>query len=511
MIVFSWLERPEVQGVISMIFKILDILRIVVPIGLIVMTTLDVMKKVINPEDKDGQKKIMIRAIAALIVFLIPTFIRIVFKIMDVDIDNLSIEGNSKIETSTPTPRPTSTSTIIITPTPTTSPKQDILNNLTITNCPSSSKVYNNADRIVLDTNIPSSYSGSIDWKIKDGNEFVDLLAYNKNTSAIIELSNITTKGSATIEVSAGGKKSTCVLNYDKKKLNSVSITTCPALTSYYYPGDKINLKTDIPNDFNEKIEWQNDNSTDVKLEVSSNKKEANVTILNQPQTGYFTVTVLAGSTAKTCLIKVSAVKELKITNCPSNSQVFNIGDRVELNTNLPTDYSGKYAWGAGNNNDKVNIVPFNNGRSAEIKILKSSSDGYIYVAVSADSDAKSASCKINIKNVTPTPKITPVLVTPTPVPTKKPSTSTPTASPTPTPTSTPSPTPSVKISCSPLNNPYLENASAQFCNDIYTSYQMLINGATTKIQTGRYNRYYGCIKVSSSGKYNVYECQKVS
>ena len=66
-----------------MIKTILDILRIVVPIGLIVMTTMDIIKKVINPDDKEGQKKIMYRAIGALIVFFIPTFIRITFKVID--------------------------------------------------------------------------------------------------------------------------------------------------------------------------------------------------------------------------------------------------------------------------------------------------------------------------------------------------------------------------------------------------------------------------------------------
>ena len=85
---WSWCSGTNsLQPVFHMIKTILDILRIVVPIGLIVMTTFDVMKKVINPDDKDGQKKIMIRAIAALIVFLIPTFIRISFKVIDWGLD----------------------------------------------------------------------------------------------------------------------------------------------------------------------------------------------------------------------------------------------------------------------------------------------------------------------------------------------------------------------------------------------------------------------------------------
>lgn len=83
LISWDWCSQSGVQGVFHLIKEVLDVLRIVVPIGLIVMTTLDIIKKVINPDDKDGQKTIMIRAIAALIVFLIPAMIRITFKVID--------------------------------------------------------------------------------------------------------------------------------------------------------------------------------------------------------------------------------------------------------------------------------------------------------------------------------------------------------------------------------------------------------------------------------------------
>lgn len=85
---WNWCNRCGVQGIFNVIKEILNIIRIIVPIALIVMTTIDVTKKVINPEDKDGQKKIMTRAIAALIVFLIPTFIRITFKVIDWGLGN---------------------------------------------------------------------------------------------------------------------------------------------------------------------------------------------------------------------------------------------------------------------------------------------------------------------------------------------------------------------------------------------------------------------------------------
>lgn len=83
---FSWdwcSGEHSFANVFAMLKQILNILRIIVPIALVVMTTLDITKNVINPDDKDGQKKIMIRAIAALIVFLVPTMIKLTFRVID--------------------------------------------------------------------------------------------------------------------------------------------------------------------------------------------------------------------------------------------------------------------------------------------------------------------------------------------------------------------------------------------------------------------------------------------
>lgn len=72
-----------VKPIFDIIKTVLTIIRIVVPIGLIVLTTFDVIKKVIDPNEKEGQKKVMLRAISALIVFLIPTVINIAISIID--------------------------------------------------------------------------------------------------------------------------------------------------------------------------------------------------------------------------------------------------------------------------------------------------------------------------------------------------------------------------------------------------------------------------------------------
>lgn len=80
---WNWCTQEGVTNLLSFVKAIINIIRIIVPIALIVLTSVDIMNKVINPDDKEGQKKIMNRALAALIIFLIPTFIKLSFKIID--------------------------------------------------------------------------------------------------------------------------------------------------------------------------------------------------------------------------------------------------------------------------------------------------------------------------------------------------------------------------------------------------------------------------------------------
>ena len=101
---FNWFETQEVQNVLNTVMTILGIIRIVVPIALIAMTTIDITKNVINPDDKDGQKKIMIRAIAALLVFLSPIIINLVLNFIGIDTSKLGgINSNFESKDITPT------------------------------------------------------------------------------------------------------------------------------------------------------------------------------------------------------------------------------------------------------------------------------------------------------------------------------------------------------------------------------------------------------------------------
>ena len=84
--------KPEIQRILGIAKLIINIIRWIVPIGLIVMTTIDVFKNVINPESKDGMKKIGTRIISAVIVFLVPFILNLVLKLVSV--------GDSSVDTS---------------------------------------------------------------------------------------------------------------------------------------------------------------------------------------------------------------------------------------------------------------------------------------------------------------------------------------------------------------------------------------------------------------------------
>ena len=75
-------KSDGIKNIFSLIKTGLEIMRMIVPIGLVLMTSVDIFKKVINPNDKDGQKKILIRIIAAILVFFVPMMIDFTLRIV---------------------------------------------------------------------------------------------------------------------------------------------------------------------------------------------------------------------------------------------------------------------------------------------------------------------------------------------------------------------------------------------------------------------------------------------
>ena len=369
-IIFSWLQQQGVQKVIEFVYNILKVIRIVVPIGLIIMTTLDITKKVINPNEKDGQKKIMYRAIAALIVFFVPTLINIVFDIGGIKEETLDIENNN----------------INI--------NNNELTKVNIINCPSASKTFQEGDTIILNTDISTNYSNSIIWSVTKGNNYVKVIPNNSNLSANINVSKVEYDTMATIQVVANGKSDTCVINLETFKLDDVKILNCDN-SQRYVVGDLITFNTSIPKSFKGEVKW--DYEKDIMI-IKDNTQKDKVTfeIIKRPETGYSVPGVAAGGKSSACTMNISSVKKLEV-NCPNENTIYHVGDKIYLKSNLPTSYNGSINWNNGTTNPGVfSIKSINNGLEAEVEIINKPNNSYGHVSLIADHD--SLICRIRIE-----------------------------------------------------------------------------------------------------------------
>ena len=368
--------------IIDMIYKVLDIIRIVVPIGLIVMTTLDITKKVINPEDKEGQKKILIRAIAALIVFLLPTIIRIVLRLAGMDQD-IRIDLTHGIITNdfmaTPAPVATVDPNLHIT-------------GFTISGCPNVTKTFHKNEIITLDTTIPSTYTGDIKWSIIGGDKFVSIREMNGGKSAQISVLDVSYSTSATINVIADGKSNSCKINLEKETLSSVKLN-CPSVTKTV--GDKVDVTTNIPKSFTGDISWKVDDTTAAKMIESSDKKNAKVELFTRPKGGTIFITLVAGGAVDTCHINIKSVENLEITNCPNN-RTFHVGDKITLTTNLPSTYKGPIEWTISSLNDAFTITPSASKREAIIEVIDVPTVNRGTAIIAAD--GTSTNCQIKVE-----------------------------------------------------------------------------------------------------------------
>ena len=81
---FNWCNESGVISVFRMLKAVLNVVRLAVPVGLIVWIVIDLMKNVLDPDNKESRKKIVNRLIAAVIVFLIPTIVNLVMGIVDI-------------------------------------------------------------------------------------------------------------------------------------------------------------------------------------------------------------------------------------------------------------------------------------------------------------------------------------------------------------------------------------------------------------------------------------------
>ena len=71
-------NNTVLSGVLPIVKSILLLIQIIVPIALLVAFTIDFVKLSINPEEKDGFRKLLNKVIAAVIIFVIPIIINVI-------------------------------------------------------------------------------------------------------------------------------------------------------------------------------------------------------------------------------------------------------------------------------------------------------------------------------------------------------------------------------------------------------------------------------------------------
>lgn len=74
----SCCSDPGMVSIIDIVRRLMDLFQLIVPIVLLTMLTFQLIKLVMNPEEKNGISKIKNRIIAAVLVFIVPVFINIV-------------------------------------------------------------------------------------------------------------------------------------------------------------------------------------------------------------------------------------------------------------------------------------------------------------------------------------------------------------------------------------------------------------------------------------------------
>ena len=282
-ILFEWLEEPGVIKAIQLVYKIIEVIRIIVPIGLIVMIIFDITKKVINPTEKEGQKKIMIRLLAAIIVFFIPTFINIVFNIAGIDIKDSNINTNgssSNIKTQ----------------------NKESLSGLEILNCPDHSQRHLVGKKITLKTSIPESFKGDVKWTTENDSVFKLDNVSNKNETTI-EILSRPAKGYSMVTVLASGYAKSCLIYIET--VDKLEITNCPTIT--YHVKDKLSLQSNLPFNYIGTSVWDSMTSNNIfKIIPSTDGRSANVEILNIPQNNYAFISLNADGKSVTCRININ-------------------------------------------------------------------------------------------------------------------------------------------------------------------------------------------------------------
>ena len=238
MVLFDLIHSNGVQQVLNLVNKLILIIRWVVPIGLIIMTSIDIFNKIINPDDKDGQRRIMNRFIAAVIVFFLPTIINIIMKLVEIGTDgkvtnNTSQNNTGQNDNNTNNDKPKAT---------------EVPEKVQILNCPSNDKVFDKGDKIIL-----NAKGTNINWVMFSAEQYLDIIPSSDGKSANIIVMDYYAAGYVTVIAQGNTSYEMCKINIRnrEKTQGNVFINNCP--------NDKIRVGDIFTLTTNEDVSWFND------------------------------------------------------------------------------------------------------------------------------------------------------------------------------------------------------------------------------------------------------------
>ena len=369
---FDWANEPGVQKVLELMKTAMNIIRWIVPIGLIVMTSLDLFNKVLKPDDKESQKKIMNRAIAAIIVFFVPTIVSIVMKLVDVgkgETGGTSGGGTSQGGGSG------GTTTVVDKPTK---------NELNIT-CPTTT--YNVGDNFVIKAS--TNNNSDITWTLSDTTN-VRITPNNNGTSALVEIKNYPNDGVFKLTVKGNSITKSCAISVKKPEITgNVTIVDCPTKDKVFKKGDQIVLHATGPNNFYGNLTWFIGEEKIYSYNVNDGGKEIVINILDYEPFGNGIFAVAAGGTTATCSVYIHQSPnidgEVTINNCPYER--VKVGSSFTLSTNNSVS-----SWGGQINSRYIEVID-NKNNTATIRVLEHFSDMLRLPISVRDNEGKMGTC----------------------------------------------------------------------------------------------------------------------
>lgn len=369
-IIADLLNSSGFQAVLNLIENILKIIRWVVPIGLIVMTGVDIFKKVINPNEKEGQKKIMYRIVAAIVIYFIPYLSNILMGLVDIGKNGYSKSG--------------------------TDGGSEVINNgssIDILYCPNSNTKIKVGSSLSLSTTASNDYKGTIEWMKNIDDEYVIITPKNSGQQLDYTIKKYPPNGNFSIMLKDNSDLKQCKINVEQDNIDTnIAILDCPKNDKIFNIGDEIVLTADVVKDYNGALKWSSPATKSINIKQDSTGKKASIRIINYDAKGYEFIVLSNGVKSATCKIdirsKAIVTGNIDISGCPNNKVKKGQSFSIIANDNSKVHFSGAIF-------SNFYELTDNQNNTASVKIINHYSDYFSMSIHVVSDDGKEGWCNI--------------------------------------------------------------------------------------------------------------------